>query len=69
MRAGTTSSSAYAPFSSGSRFSHCASSPRKHDAHSRHGAEFAATTRRPVATSVPQNSCPNGDGSFASSNG
>ncbi len=32
-------------------------------------AEFAATTRWPVATSIPQNSCPNGLGSEPSSSG
>ena len=69
MRAGTTSSSAYAPFSSGSRFSQSVSSPRAHGAHVPHGAEFAATTRRPVATSMPQNSCPKGDGGSESSSG
>ena len=63
IRSGTTSSSAYAPFSSGSRFSHSVCRPRAHCAHVPHGAEFAATTRLPVATSKPQNSWPNGDGS------
>ena len=33
------------------------------------GAELAATTRRPVATSTPQNSCPNGLGGGPSSTG
>ena len=37
--------------------------------HAPHGAEFAATTRRPVATSMPQNSCPNGDGGSPRSSG
>ena len=43
--------------------------PRAHCAHVPHGAEFAATTRLPVATSKPQNSWPNGDGSSESSSG
>ena len=56
IRAGTSSSSAYAPFRNGPRFSQSVSWPRWQWAHSPQGAELAATTRRPVATSTPQNS-------------
>jgi hypothetical protein len=45
IAAGTSRYSAYAPFSSSN------GSPRSSPA-----AEFAATTRVPVATSIPQNS-------------
>ena len=58
IAAGTTSSSAYAPLRSAS------GAPRSSPA-----AELAATTRLPVATSIPQNSCPNGLGSSRSRTG
>ncbi len=57
MRSGTTSHSAYAPERNTSS-RHC--SPRAQPSHTPHGAEFAATTRRPSTS--PQNSCPNGAG-------
>ena len=53
----------------GSRCSQSVSWPRAHAAHAPHGAELAATTRRPVATSMPQNSWPKGLGGGPSSTG
>ena len=64
IRSGTTIQSAYAPARNESA-RHC--SPRTHPSHSPHGAEFAATTRRP--STIPQNSCPNGAGDSLSSSG
>ena len=60
--------SAYAPFRNG-RFSQSVSSPRTQARQAPHGAELAATTRRPVATSIPANSWPNGLGVSARSSG
>ena len=59
IRSGTSRNSAYAPFRSGKRLSKRVSCPRPHGGHSPHGAEFGAMTRRPVSTSMPQNSWPN----------
>ena len=57
MRSGTTIQSAYAP-ERNCRARHC--SPRAQPSQAVHGAELAATTRRPSTS--PQNSCPNGAG-------